>query len=212
MKKLGLGIFCFLVSLVAANVKADVYFTGDTTGGPTFNRPVSLSSLSGSGTAVAYQVIPFWVNASGSYAVDVDSQSSLGFTHTDQYILVYSGAFNPATPLANLINGDDDHAASTGAYGPLATFGVVAPTGGLDGSRIAASGAGGNYAAGGLSLTAFSQYYLVVTGFGNTNVGTFQGAIGGGPGDAFLGAIPEPGSLALIGLGSMLGLFVRRRK
>ena len=46
---------------------------GDTTGGPTFNRPIdngnsAPNSLSGVGTAVRYEITAFHVNTSGSYS------------------------------------------------------------------------------------------------------------------------------------------------
>jgi hypothetical protein len=77
-------------------------YTGDTTGGPTFNRPLEdLTALSGLGTAVSYDVVPIIVSLSGTYS----------FVTTgvfDTFTLLYSPSFDPATPLNNALVASDD--------------------------------------------------------------------------------------------------------
>jgi hypothetical protein len=172
------------------------FWSGDTTGDPTFNRPSSMTSLSGVGTAVPYEVQPFFVLTSGQYIME-----TFGTTHSDPYILVYGPTWNPATPLVGLVNGDDDF---TGAFTLLTGSGS-----GLDASRIA-SGDFTNFNSGGLNLTANTQYYAVVTGFGNSDFGAYDAAIGG-VGKVRLGLVPEPGTMIALGAG-IAALAARRRR
>ena len=79
-------------------------FTGDTTGGPTYNRPVSgrpATILSGVGTAVRYVVTPFTVSLSGAY-------NFLNSARYDAFLGVHGGSFNPANALLNNLAYDDD--------------------------------------------------------------------------------------------------------
>jgi hypothetical protein len=186
------------VCLTTPSLAVDFFFGGDTTGQPTFNRPSSLTTLSGVGTAVSYVTQDFMVTVTGAYQAEMD-----GVNHPDTYALVYSAPFNPATPLANLLNGDDDYS------GP---FAMLTGTGqGLASSRIA-TGETTNFAAGGLALTAGTCYTFVGTGFGNPDFGAFLAAIGQGPGDVVGTCIPEPASLGLCVLGAFLSLFAARRR
>ncbi len=202
MRTLSYGLFG-LVVLWAATAHADLYFTGDTTGGPTFLRPTSFSSVT---TARRYQVIPFYVDTSGEYVFEVDSQAANGFTHPDCFALVYAKGFDPTNPLADLIAGDDDY---SGAFSMLTGTGS-----GTRSSRIAL-GETSNFAGPttGLFLTANTQYWAVVTGWGAGQQGTFRAMIGDGAGGGtvHLGAIPEPASLGLVGLVSLGLAFGRRR-
>jgi hypothetical protein len=171
---------------------------GSTTGNPTWNRPSSLGGLSGVGTATPYAVVPFYVSAATSYLAETSTPLH------DGYLLVYAGSFNAATPLVNLIDGDDDF---TGPFAFLGGSGF-----GLDASSIGA-GDGSNYTLGaGLNLVPATQYYAVVTGFGNTDAGDFRGAIGSttGAGGVTIGLLPAPGALAALGLGGLVA--TRRRR
>lgn len=202
MKKTVIGTIALLVAASGAAAQ-DAIWTGDTTGGPTFNRPVGFGGLSGVGTAVAYEVTPFFVSVSGQYVFEADYRNSTGASW-DGYILVYSGSFDAGSPLSNLIAGDDDY---------LGAFSVLpgATTGGLQGSRIALGDASNFGGAGtGLNLTAGAQYFAVVTGFGNAEFGTYTAGIGGGQGLVTLGLIPAPSAVALLGLGGLAA--VRRRR
>jgi hypothetical protein len=97
-----------LSALVAACVlagpaQAAIFtFTGNTTGGPTYNRPLeTLSGLSSVGVDVAYSTFSFTVSAAGDY-------SFLTTGEFDTFITLYSGSFLPTSPLTNAIVANDD--------------------------------------------------------------------------------------------------------
>ncbi len=202
MKKL---IFIAGLASIAVGASAQTLFwSGDTTGGPTFNRPGGMAVLAGSfANAVSYEVIPFWVTAGGNYVMELNGGPANGKTHTDTFALVYGAGWNAATPLTGLINGDDDFF-SPNAFTLLSGIGQ-----GFASSRIA-TGESGNFNAGGLALSASTQYYAVVTGFANVDFGTYLGAIGGGQGTVNRGIVPEPATMAALGLGALA--LIRRRR
>ncbi|WP_232366778.1 PEPxxWA-CTERM sorting domain-containing protein [Alteripontixanthobacter muriae] len=75
---------------------------GDTTGGPTWNRPVGSGPfLSGTGTDVPYEATSFTVDTASSYAFAVTSAF-------DNYLFLYANSFDPNNPLSNLLIGNDD--------------------------------------------------------------------------------------------------------
>ena len=203
MRTLAYGFFG-LVVLWATSAQADFYFNGDTTGGPTFLRPTSFSSVT---TSRTYQAIPFYVDLTGEYFFEVDSQALNGFTHPDCFALVYAKGFDPTNPLADLIAGDDDFSG---------VFSMLTGTGGGTRSSRIALGESSNFAGPttGLLLTAYTQYWAVVTGWGVGQQGTFRAAIGDGlgGGTVYLGAIPEPASVGLIGVAAILCVWGRRRR
>jgi hypothetical protein len=77
-------------------------FTGNTAGGPTFNRPLEdLSALSMVGTSVRYSVFDFGVTVSGDYTF-------LNTSACDGFDFLYANSFNPLAPLTNAIVANDD--------------------------------------------------------------------------------------------------------
>ena len=95
---------------IASAASAQV-FTGTTVGGPTFNRPLANgvnapTGLSGVATAVRYSVFNFTVAVSGTYSIQ---STSVLPTSWDNYTFLYQNAFNPASPLTNVVIGNDDN-------------------------------------------------------------------------------------------------------
>ena len=91
-------------------ILAPLTYNGTTVGSPTFNRPVANAnsaptSLSGIGTAVSYDVVQFTIAATGTY--NFLSKSVLS-ANWDNYTFLYSGTFNPSSPLSGVLIGNDD--------------------------------------------------------------------------------------------------------
>jgi hypothetical protein len=85
---------------------------GGATFAPTFNRPVANgvnppAALSAFATSAPYTVRRIWVSAGGRYTFFADSANPDN-TFTDLYVFVYSGSFDPASPLSNCLIGNDD--------------------------------------------------------------------------------------------------------
>ncbi len=77
-------------------------FTGNTTGAPTFTRPLEdLSGLSAVGVGVHYSSFTFTVSAPGDYSFVTTGDF-------DTFSILYSGSFSPASPLTNAIVANDD--------------------------------------------------------------------------------------------------------
>lgn len=75
---------------------------GDTTGAPTFHRPVTRTALSTVGTDVRYAPFMFSASVSGVYSFIATGS---GF---DPYTFLYRGVFEPTAPLTGLVNLNDD--------------------------------------------------------------------------------------------------------
>lgn len=149
---------------------------------PVFNRPLSTTTLSGVGTATSYDVFGFHVSAAGTYSFEALSFSAAG---ADTFVALYRDVFNPAAPLANLLQVDDD--SGVGALSLL--------------SR--ALTAGTQYY---LVFTTFDNGdFGSYTGVFNTVTGNGQVALDGAA------AVPEPGTLALLPLALAGMVLVRRR-
>lgn len=81
-------------------------YNGTTVGGPIFNRPnangnSAPTALSATGTAVAYDVVLFSVSATGTY-------SFLSTANYDNFLVLYQGTFNAASPLSGALIANDD--------------------------------------------------------------------------------------------------------
>lgn len=146
-----------LVAISFASPAVAAVFTGDTTGGQTYNRPLSgipPVSLSGVGTAVRFVVTPFTVTASGGY----DFLNSTGY---DSYLGVHRDSFNPLTPLVNAVGYSDDFNGLNGGFSGLGLL------------------TGVNYFAvsSGFDNTDFGAFTLTITGPGNVIGGSTTGAV-----------------------------------
>lgn len=60
------------------------------------------------------------------------------------------------------------------------------------------------------NINGGTQYYVVVTGFGNTDFGTYTLSLSSTSADITIGLIPAPGALAVLGLGGLVA--TRRRR
>ena len=163
---------------IASAQAATFTYSGDTTGAPTWNRPdqgnppTTLSTLA---TATPYDVFSFTVDTSSSYIFNSSSPY-------DNYGFLYQGSFNPATPLANVIIGNDDSA------------------GDLD-YRFTTN------------LTTGTNYFLVSTGFTNTDFGAFTTTIDGAGNVNTTGStsVPEPFTIVGTLVGGTAALRMKKK-
>jgi hypothetical protein len=173
-----LGLGC---NIFSANPAQAVTFTysGDTTGKPTFDRPNSGTppTATAGSNAYRYDVFQFTVDTAGSYIFNSTSPY-------DNYGFLYQNAFNAATPLANIIVGDDDSSTS-GSFDYRFTT----------------------------NLNVGTNYFLVSTGFNTTSdFGAFTTTIDGlgTVSAASATSVPEPFTV----IGTLIGgtAAVRLRK
>ena len=176
--------FAISLSITLPSEAFTISYLGDTTNAPTFNRPETEGFEGGTNP-------PTSLSSNGT-AVPYYSQPFFVKT-TGSYDVVgsqaflgiqflYQNSFNPTTPLVNLLSGNDPF-----------------PDEGTSGFS-------------GLSLTANNQYFLVTTGFDNSNnsIGTFTNTITG-PGNITL--VPEPSSIAsTVVFGIFSGSLILKRK
>lgn len=102
MKMLGALAVIASLSFGLPAAAGTVVINGDTTGGPTFNRPLAgATGLSSVGTNVAYQVTSFTVSTAGAYSL----LSEAGY---DNFLGLHVGAFDPTQPLLNALAYNDD--------------------------------------------------------------------------------------------------------
>jgi hypothetical protein len=107
----GVAMLCGAQSLA----HADTYnFTDITSASEVFNRPVNRNSLSGVGTAVGYDALPFSVSRSGVYSFVGQSEAF------DNFTLLYREPFLPNNSLSNLVELNDDIGGNIGISGFVA--------------------------------------------------------------------------------------------
>jgi MYXO-CTERM domain-containing protein len=99
-------------ALSQAALAAPVNFAGTLSDSdPTYNRVISGNppvNLSGVGTNVSYDVFAFTVSLTDTYTVGTLSASFATDTADDTFITIYQNLFNPAAPLTNALQADDD--------------------------------------------------------------------------------------------------------
>jgi hypothetical protein len=183
-----------MLGLSQVALAVDVPFSGTlSVSDPTYNRTLGgnpPTGLSGVGSAVTYDVLPFYVTASSTYVAETLSANFTlptgAFSADDTFITIYQTAFNPAAALTNAIIADDDGGGGSGLS--LATK----------------------------ALTAGTQYYLVVTSFTNGQLGDYTGHLNSttGVGQVVLGAVPElpTSAMMLLSLGAVGALTRARQK
>ena len=104
--------FGFLTLLAApAHAVTTILGTGslDATD-PTFDRPnagTPPTATSGSAT-FRYDTLPFTISTSGLWTILARAAGSGGGTLGDPWLVIYETAFNPASPLTNVLGSDDD--------------------------------------------------------------------------------------------------------
>jgi hypothetical protein len=156
------------LSIAIPSQAASVSYSGDTTNAATFNRPQTQGFEGGTNPPTSLSSNGTAVTYS-SQPFFVDTTSIYNVTGSQNFLgiqFLYANSFNPDTPLVNLLSGNDPF-----------------PDEGVSGFSN-------------LSLTANNQYFLVTTGFDNTNLsfGTFTNTISG-TGNITLGntvTVPEP--------------------
>ncbi|MDQ2780136.1 MAG: hypothetical protein M3Y32_11345 [Pseudomonadota bacterium] len=106
-----------------------------------FNRPTTLTTLSAVGTAVHYDQLVIVGATPGPFDFRMQATPAGSF---DTFLLLYSGLFNPASPLTGLVALNDDFGGSI------------------------AAGSGFSY-----PLAAGSLYTVISTTFSNTGAGDY---------------------------------------
>jgi hypothetical protein len=164
---------------VAPAFAGSISYTGNTTGQPTWTRPQS-------GTPPTLLSLVGTNTPFSVFGFQVDVGGSYDFTSIgtnpadpvfDVYLHLYQNAFDPASQLANLLVGDDD--------GGLGEWGAAFSQG----------------------LSANTSYFLVTSGYDNSDIGEFNNSITG-PGN--IAAVPTPALLpGVLGFGMSI---LRKKK
>jgi hypothetical protein len=211
MKKLAL--IALALGAVAAAQAAPYFYSGAlTANSPTFDNPGG-SSL-GSGIH-HYSAFEFTVSVSGAYTFEMSSPntSTTGQSNAlDTYLRLYATTFNPGAPGTGLASNDDFTGALTVLPGPY--------SGTIGGTGTGFTGAQPSSRLNAIALTAGTTYFLINTSFRETTYVTpLTGNVAGATGPYYVGIngpgnvnpVPEPASMAALGLG-VLALLRRRKK
>jgi hypothetical protein len=176
-KTLALTGFASLSYMVAAPAQA-ITFMGNTASAPPWDRPNEgdpPNSLSASvATAVPYQVQAFFVDTTGAYNFLSTA------TAYDNYTFLYENSFSAASPLTNVIIGNNDFPDSSHS--------------GFNGVNLTA-GTQYFFVNTGLTDAAFGAYSTSITGVGNVTLGNVTAV----PWET--DSLPVVGSTVLFGAG-----------
>ena len=143
----------------------ELVIEGDTTGQPTWHRPLQNASLppvalSFFADDVPYEATAFNVETGGTYTFYQTSTPAW-----DSYMFLYAGGFNPADPLNLVLIGNDEYPTDV-------------PLDGVTGFTY--------------DLTPGTVYYVVISGYDNESAGPYVVTISG-PGRVWEGTEPGEG-------------------
>ena len=152
-----------------------------------------------------YNVYAFTVDTSGSYTFELASINSVGTPSNalDTWLGIFANTFNPPALGAPLFSSDDFTGTLTVLPGPYSGMGLTATstgfTGAQPGSRLL-----------NVALTAGTQYFLYTSGFRDTTFVSTSSAgqatghyYYGATGPGVISIVPEPTTVALLGLGAL---------
>ena len=201
-KTLAVSAMFALLAMTSASYADIVYGNGSlTVASPTAHA--TGQSTSGSGMQY-YNVYQFTVDTSGSYIFELASINSVGTPSNalDTWLGVFANTFNPPALGAPLSSSDDFTGTLTVLPGPYSSMGLTSTSTGFTGAQPGSRAT--------VSLVAGTQYYFYTSGFRDTTfVSTSSAgqAIGdyyfGISGPGIISGIPEPTTVALLGLGAL---------
>ena len=145
------ALVCWTTTMLTGTVLASSYtYTATVDGVSTWNRPVE------NGPAAPVDLSLTALNAgyhSKAIIVDTDGDYTFDSTYTgsswDNYTFLYLGSFDPLSPLASVLIGNDD------GLGGVGTSGFI------------------------YSLVAGNTYFFVTTGFSDSDLGTALNSVSG---------------------------------
>lgn len=188
----------------SSTANADIVFGNGTLTTMSPTAHATGQSTVGSGLQY-YNVFQFTVDTSGSYIFELASINSTGTPSNglDTWLGIFANTFSPPALGAPFASNDDFTGTRTVLPGPYTGVGLTATstgfTGASPGSRLT-----------GVNLVAGTTYFLYVSSFRDTTfVGTGSTAqpLGdyyfGISGPGIISIVPEPTTVALLGLGAL---------